>query len=136
MDLNKALQISAAGMRVQGERIRVIAENVANANSTGETEGDLPYRRKVVLFRNELDRATGLPMVRVAKIDVDKSDFPRRYDPNHPSADADGYVLMPNVNSLIEAVDMREAQRTYEANLAVIETSKRMLSRTIELLRG
>lgn len=136
MDLGKAMLISAAGMQAQGTRIRVIAENVANSDSTGETPGDLPYRRKVVIFRNELDRALGTETVRVGKIDVDKSDFNRRFDPNHPSADPDGYVLLPNVNSVVEAVDMREAQRTYEANLSVIETARRMLSRTVDLLRS
>lgn len=136
MDLDKAMLISAAGMRAQGTRIKVIAENVANANSTGETPGDLPYRRKVVIFRNELDRALGTEAVRVSKIDVDKSDFGRRFDPNHPSADPDGYVLLPNVNTMVEAVDMREAQRSYEANLGVIETARRMLARTVDLLRS
>lgn len=136
MDLKTALQISAAGMKVQGERLKVIAENLANADSTGETPNDLPYRRKVVVFKNVLDRALGVETVRVARIDVDTSDFERRYEPGHPSADADGYVLYPNVSTLVEAMDMREAQRSYEANLNVIETSKQMLMRTIDLLRG
>jgi flagellar basal-body rod protein FlgC len=136
MDLNRAMTISAAGMKVQGTRLKVIAENLANANSTGETPQDLPYRRKTVTFRNVLDRELGASTVRVAGIGVDPSDFQRRYDPAHPSADGDGYVLYPNVNSVIEAVDMREAQRSYEANLNVIETSRTMLTRTIDLLRG
>ena len=135
MDLGKVMQISAAGMRAQGERIKVIAENVANATSTGETPGDLPYRRKVAIFSNDLDRALGVDTVRLSKVDVDKSDFGRKYDPGHPSADTDGYVLMPNVNGLVEAVDMQEAQRSYEANLSVIQTARRMLQRTVELLR-
>lgn len=136
MDLEKAINASAAGMRAQGVRLRVIAENLANANTTAETPGDLPYRRKVVVFKNEMDRAKGEELVRAAKIGVDKSDFQRRYDPSHPSADSDGYVLMPNVNPLIETMDMREAQRTYEANVTVIEASRGMLSRTIQLLRN
>jgi flagellar basal-body rod protein FlgC len=135
MDLEKAINVSAAGMKAQGVRLRVIAENLANANTTAETPGDLPYRRKVVVFKNELDRAQNQPLVRAAKIGVDKSDFQRRYDPSHPSADADGYVLMPNVNTLIETMDMREAQRSYEANVSVIEASRGMLTRTIQLLR-
>lgn len=135
MDLDKAMLISAAGMRAQGTRIKVIAENVANANSTGAGPGELPYRRKVVMFENELDRVLGTQVVRVNKVDVDKSDFARRYDPNHPSADADGYVLTPNVNIIVETMDMREAQRSYEANLTVIESARRMLTRTVELLR-
>ncbi len=136
MDLSDAIAISAAGMKAQGTRMKVIAENVANAQSTGETPGDLPYRRKVVTFRNELDRETDTRLVRVAQIGVDDSDFKRRFDPNHPSADADGYVLMPNVNSLVEVMDMRQAQRSYEANLSVIDSVRRMVSQTIDLLRA
>lgn len=136
MTFDSTMGISAAGMRVQGERLRVIAENLANANTTAETPGDLPYRRKVVIFQNQLDRAQGVDTVRVAKVDVDKSEFQRRYDPSHPSADPDGYVLLPNVNSMVEAMDMREAQRAYEANLSVIDTARTMLTRTVELLRS
>lgn len=136
MDLYKAMSVSAAGMKAQGTRLKVISENLANANTTAETPGDLPYRRKVVTFQNMLDREAGVNTVRVAKVDVDKSDFQRRYDPSHPSADKDGYVLLPNVNSLVEAMDMREAQRSYEANLSVIEASRTMLNRTIDLLRA
>lgn len=136
MDLYKAMAAASAGMKAQGTRIKVVAENIANANTTAETPGDLPYRRKVVTFQNELDRQLGMDTVKVKKIDVDKSDFERRYDPTHPSADADGYVLMPNVNTLIESMDMRQAQRSYEANLTVIESTRTMLSRTIEILRA
>lgn len=136
MDLYKSMAVSAAGMKVQGTRLKVIAENLANANTTAETPGDLPYRRKVVTFQNALDRQAGIETVRVAKIDVDKKDFERRYDPTHPSADSDGYVLLPNVNSVVEAMDMREAQRTYEANLSAIDSARQMLSRTIDILRG
>ncbi|WP_448203222.1 flagellar basal body rod protein FlgC [Azospirillum sp. sgz302134] len=136
MDLYKSMAVSAAGMKVQGTRLKVIAENLANANTTAETPGDLPYRRKVVTFQNALDRQMGVDTVRVAKIDVDKKDFERRYDPSHPSADADGYVLMPNVNPVIEAMDMREAQRSYEANLNAIDSARQMLSRTIDILRA
>lgn len=136
MDLDRVMLISAAGMKVQGARLKVIAENLANANSTGETPNDLPYRRKTITFRNALDRELGIETVRVRKVGVDPGDFQRRYDPSHPSADAEGYVLFPNVNTLVEAVDMREAQRSYEANLNVIETSRTMLNRTIDILRG
>ncbi|HYH39526.1 MAG TPA: flagellar basal body rod protein FlgC [Azospirillum sp.] len=135
MDLYKAMTVSAAGMKAQGTRLKVIAENLANANTTAETPGDMPYRRKVVTFQNMLDRQAGVDTVRINKIDVDKSDFQRKYDPTHPSADSEGYVLMPNVNTLVEAMDMREAQRSYEANLSVIESSRQMLNRTVELLR-
>ena len=135
MDLFKAMAVSASGMKVQGARLKVIAENLANANTTAETPGDLPYRRKVITFQNALDRQMGVETVRVAKIDVDKKDFERRYDPSHPSADADGYVLLPNVSSIIEAMDMREAQRSYEANLSAIDSARQMLTRTIDILR-
>jgi len=135
MDLYKAMAVSASGMKVQGTRLKVIAENLANANTTAETPGDLPYRRKVVTFQNVLDRQLGVDTVRVAKIDVDKKDFDRRYDPTHPSADADGYVLLPNVNSMVEAMDMREAQRSYEANLSAVDSARQMLTRTLDILR-
>ncbi|SMF77696.1 flagellar basal-body rod protein FlgC [Azospirillum oryzae] len=136
MDLYKSMAVSASGMKAQGTRLKVISENLANANTTAETPGDLPYRRKTVIFKNELDRAMDVDKVRVAKVDVDKSDFQRRYDPSHPSADADGYVLMPNVNTVVEAMDMREAQRSYEANLSAIDTARQMLTRTIDILRA
>lgn len=135
MDLYKSMAVSASGMKAQGTRLKVISENLANANTTAETPGDLPYRRKTIIFKNELDRAMDVDKVRVAKVDVDKSDFQRRYDPSHPSADAEGYVLMPNVNSVVEAMDMREAQRSYEANLSAIDTARQMLTRTVDLLR-
>ncbi|MBP2303030.1 flagellar basal body rod protein FlgC [Azospirillum picis] len=136
MDLYKSMAVSASGMKAQGTRLKVISENLANANTTAETPGDLPYRRKTVTFRNELDRTMDVDKVRVAKVDVDKSDFQRRYDPSHPSADADGYVLLPNVNTVVEAMDMREAQRSYEANLSAIDTARQMLTRTIDILRA
>lgn len=136
MDLYKSMAASAAGMKVQGARLKVISENLANSNTTAETPGDLPYRRKTITFTNELDRKLGVSTVKVAKIGVDKSDFQRRYDPSHPSADTDGYVLLPNVSTLVEAMDMREAQRSYEANLSAIDTARQMLTRTLELLRA
>lgn len=136
MDLSKALQISATGMKAQGTRVRVIAENMANADTTPVSPNDQPYRRKVVSFQSVLDRTTGARGVAVSRIGVDKSDFQKKYEPGHPAADKDGYVQKPNVNSLIEVMDMREAQRSYEANLGVIELSKSMLMKTIDLLRG
>ena len=134
-DLIKTIRISSAGMRAQGNRLRVIAQNIANANSLPQEPGQQPYRRKVVTFKNVLDRSLGLETVRTGKVRPDRSDFGKRYEPSHPAADADGYVLTPNVNSLIEMADMREAQRSYEANLSVIKTSKQMLNQTIDLLR-
>jgi len=134
-DLFKTFQISGAGMRVQGARLRVISENIANADSLPQDPNGKPYRRKTITFRNELDRATGLNQVRVNKVRPDMSDFGKRFDPGHPAADADGYVLTPNVNKLVEMTDMREAQRSYEANLNVIKSSRAMLMSTIDVLR-
>ncbi|WP_193371082.1 flagellar basal body rod protein FlgC [Pelagibius marinus] len=135
MDLEKSLNISAAGMRAQGTRLRVIAENIANANSTAQAPGGEPYRRKLVTFDNELNQSLGLETVRVDSIVADRSAFQRRYEPGHPAADEEGYVLLPNVNSLMEMADLREAQRSYEANLKAIESSRTMLQKTIDLLR-
>ena len=136
MDLTKVLNISASGMSAQTMRLRTIAENLANAESLGESPGAAPYARKLVTFKNILDRKLGASTVKVDKITKDQAEFQKRFDPQHPAADKDGYVLTPNVNSLIELMDMRQAQRSYEANLSVIEVSKSMLARTIDLLRG
>jgi flagellar basal-body rod protein FlgC len=136
MDLVQAMALAAKGMEAQGVRMRVISENLANAQTTSKKPGEDPYRRQVVTFKNELNRAEGLREVSVDKISQDNSDFVMKYDPSHPSADGKGYVKMPNVNSLIEMMDMREAQRSYEANLGVIEVSKSMLMRTIDMIRG
>jgi len=135
MDLMDSLAISAAGMRVQGERLRVISENIANADSVSEVPGGDPYRRKTITFKNELDRQGGLDLVKVQKVGLDPSEFTRKYDPNNPAADKSGYVKLPNVNALIEMSDMREAQRSYEANLKVVEVARGMLQRTIDILR-
>lgn len=134
-ELKNSTQIAVSGLKAQARRLRVVAENMANADSLPRTPEEEPYKRKVMTFKNELDRATGTHKVKVAKMDVDKADFPRKFDPGHPGADRDGYVLAPNVNPLIELMDMREAQRSYEANLNVINVSKTMLSRTVEMLR-
>ena len=121
-ELFRTFMISSAGMRAQGTRLRVIAENLANVSSEATDPGQQPYRRKVVSFRNILDRKTGVDIVTADRTRTDKSEFGRRFDPNHPAADENGYVLTPNVNSLIEIMDMREAQRSYEANLNVIRS--------------
>ena len=135
MDIEKSLILSAAGMKAQGERLRVIAENLANSDSTATTPGGDPYRRKVISFQDVLDRKLGMKVVKADPVRDDPSNFPMKYDPSQPGANKDGYVKMPNVNALIELMDMREAQRSYEANLNMIEVSKSMLSRTLELLR-
>ena len=136
MDLRDSLLVSVFGMRAQSTRMRVIAENLANADSVGQTPGADPYRRQTVSFKNALDQATGLDVVRVSKIAEDQSPFGMRFDPGHPAANATGYVSTPNVNSLVETMDMREAQRSYEANLQVVDASKSMIMRTIDLLRS
>lgn len=135
MGFEKSLILSAAGMKAQGERLRIIAENLANSDSAATTPGGNPYSRKVVTFQNVLDRELNMKLVEVDRVREDKSEFPLKYDPTHPGADENGYVKMPNVNTLIEMMDMREAQRSYEANLNMIEVSKAMLSRTLDLLR-
>ncbi len=134
-DLLKTFQISSAGMQVQGSRLRVISQNIANADSLAQDPNGKPYRRQIITFKNELDRSIGLDTVRVNKVKADMSDFGKRYEPSHPAADADGYVLTPNVSRLVEMSDMREAQRSYEANMQVIKSSRSMLMGTIELLR-
>lgn len=134
-DLQASMMISAAGLRVQGQRVKVISENVANSNSTANTPGGDPYRRKVLTFQNVFDRALDADIVRVRKVIGDKSAFALVFDPNHPASGPDGYYKKPNVNGLVEMTDMREAQRSYEANLNMIETSRSMMTRTIELLR-
>ena len=134
MDLLDAMAQAAKGMKAQGVRMRVISENLANAETTGKGKGQVPYQRKVVTFKNILDKTNGLREVEVDKIMSDRSDFIMKYDPSHPAADKNGYVKMPNVNPLIEMMDMREAQRSYEANLGVIDMAKGMLMRTLDLL--
>lgn len=134
-ELLKTLRISASGMKAQGTRLRVVSENIANADSLPTQPGELPYRRKVVTFKNELDKSIGVKTVGVDRVQNDRSEFQRRYDPAHPAADENGYVLAPNVSSLVEMMDMREAQRSYEANLNVIKSSKTMLQQTIGILR-
>jgi flagellar basal-body rod protein FlgC len=136
-DILNAIQISSMGMRAQGARIRTITENIANADTTGRSPGADPYRRQTITFKNEMDKELGVKLVKVDEIGQDfKSPFPTKYEPGNPAADAMGYVKMPNVNSLIEVMDVREAQRSYEANLGMIEQSRSMILRTIDLLRS
>jgi flagellar basal-body rod protein FlgC len=135
MDLDKTLGIAANGMDAQTRRLRIIAENLANQETTGSTPGADPYRRKTVTFENHLDRKLGTDAVQVKQMGRDKSEFPQRYDPSNPAANADGYVKVPNVNTLVEVMDMREAERSYNANLAVMQASRSMLTRTIDLLK-
>ena len=130
---NSAMAVAASALKAQQSRMRVIAENIANAQSTAPTAGGEPYRRQVPVFQaREIDGATG---VTLAEVRPDMGDFRSEYDPSHPAANAEGYVKLPNVNTLIESLDMREAQRAYEANLNVVESARAMMSRTLDLLR-
>jgi flagellar basal-body rod protein FlgC len=135
MEMLKSMLVAASGMRAQAERMRVIAENLANASSSAETKDQDPYRRQVPVFSAELDRETGVETVKVSNVITDTTPFREEYMPGHPAADDRGYVKMPNVNSLVEMMDMREAQRAYEANLSVIDNSRAMVSRTLDLLK-
>tara|TARA_E500000331_G_scaffold158782_1_gene153954 strand:- start:230 stop:643 length:414 start_codon:yes stop_codon:yes gene_type:complete len=134
-DLESALSIAASGMRAQGFRLKVVAQNIANASSTTDRTGGEPYRRQIVTFANVLDRELDAKLVEIKNVKEDSSQFKLLYDPNHPAANDKGFVKMPNVNALVEMMDMREAQRSYEANLNMIESSKQLMSRTIGLLR-
>ena len=134
-DLAKSMKISAAGMKVQSARLRVVSENMANVNSTGTYPGDRPYQRKTISFENVFDRAMDTNLVDVKKYGTDSSEFPLKYEPTHPAADANGMVAYPNVNSMMEMMDMREARRSYEANLNMVETAKGMLQKTIGMLK-
>lgn len=135
MNISKALDISSAGMEAQTSRLRVIAENLANQDTTGSKPGADPYRRKTVTFAEALDPAVGVQTVAVKRIGKDMSDFTMKYDPSHPAANAQGYVKMPNVNSFVELMDMREAERSYSANLNVMQVTRSMLTRTIDMLK-
>ena len=135
MDLMTSMNIAVSGLKAQGGRMRVIAENIANVNSTAQTPDGDPYQRKIVTFEQELDKELGAMTVKIGKPALDKSDFGKKFMPSHPAADENGYIKTPNVNGLIESMDMREAQRSYEANLSVIQTSRSMVTRTIDLLR-
>lgn len=135
-DFADVFKVATAGMRAQGDRLRLIAENIANADSTGLSPGAEPYRRRQIVFKEVLDNTSGLSTVKVAAITGDQTPFVREFNPSHPAADADGYVLKPNVKPLVESIDMKEAQRSYEANLSVIDTMKNMLARALDILRG
>jgi flagellar basal-body rod protein FlgC len=136
MDLSNGLDVSVSGMEAQTTRLRVIAENLSNQDTTGSSPTADPYRRKLVIFSNEVDRASGLDLVEVNKVVPDKTPFPLRYDPSHPAANAAGYVRTPNVNSFVELMDMKEAERSYSANVTMLQTTRSMLQRTIDMLKS
>ena len=136
MDFLRSIAIAASGLRAQAGRMRIIAENIANADSTAPTAGAEPYSRKIASFKSEVDRALDAQTVALGRVKTDPSQFRLKHEPGHPSADANGNVKYPNVNSLVEMMDMREAQRSYEANINVIGASRRMIQRTIEILKS
>ncbi|AVF04951.1 MULTISPECIES: flagellar basal body rod protein FlgC [Devosia] len=136
MDFNSSLRIAATGLHAQTARMRVIAENIANADSAGKAPGDEPYRRRIPTFQASYDAEVGGRVVEIGRLAYDMSDFSSRYEPGHPAADESGFVQYPNVNTLVETVDMRQAQRSYEANLNVVTVTRQMLGRTLDILRG
>ncbi|AZL15302.1 flagellar basal body rod protein FlgC [Rickettsiales endosymbiont of Stachyamoeba lipophora] len=130
-----SLEISAAGMKVQSKRMSIVSQNMANADATGILPGETPYQRKIIFFKLKPDRKTGIDLVQVYKISKDQSDFQVKFDPKHPAADSRGYVLYPNVDRLVETMDAKEAQRSYEANMNALEISKSMVKQTLDILR-
>jgi flagellar basal-body rod protein FlgC len=136
MDFIKSIAIATTGMRAQAGRMRILSENIANADSTASTPGGDPYRRRIVTFRSELDRQLDAHVVALGKVATDSADFVVRHEPDNPMADAKGDVKYPNVNPLIEMTDFRDAQRSYEANINVISSTKRMLQRTLDILKS
>jgi flagellar basal-body rod protein FlgC len=135
MDFSKSMAVAASGMRAQTDRMKTIAENIANANSTSPTKGGDPYRRKIATITQNFNDELGATLVNSGKPLPDKSDFKSQYDPGNPNADAQGYVKLPNVDSLVEIMDMRDAQRSYEADLTVLDTTKQMMAKTVDLLK-
>jgi flagellar basal-body rod protein FlgC len=136
MDLMKSIAIAASGLRAQSGRMQVISENIANADSTPSRVGGDPYRRKVATFASEMDNTLGARVVKLGSVKTDSSDFQVKNQPGHPAADANGNVKYPNVNSLIEMTDMRDAQRSYSANLNVINATRAMIQRTLDILKS
>lgn len=134
-NLSISADIAVSGMKAQAERLRVIAENMANADSIATRPGEEPYRRQVVTFQDYVDAETGAKKVKVSNVLTDNSELPKKYDPNHPAADAQGYVTLPNVNPLIEMMDMKEAQRSYDANLNMMKTARDMNSKILDILK-
>ena len=135
MDFLKSIAIAASGMRAQAGRMRIISENIANSESTASSPGGDPYRRRIVTFRDEVDRQLDAHTVKLGQVQTDTSPFRTRHEPDNPLADAKGEVKYPNVNPLVEITDFRDAQRSYEANINVISSTRRMLQRTIDILK-
>jgi flagellar basal-body rod protein FlgC len=136
VDFLKSISIAASGLRAQAGRMRIISENIANADSTASSSSAEPYRRKIPTFASEIDRALDARVVEMGRVATDQSAFRSKYEPGHPAADVNGNVQYPNVNALVEMTDMRDAQRSYEANINVIGATRRMIQRTIEILKA
>ena len=134
--LQASLRVAGSGLAAQSARLRVVSENLANAQSTGQTPGSDPYRRKTITFEDAFDTVAGTDTVQVKSIGTDPSDFQVEQDPGNPAANDKGVVKMPNVNMISEMADMREANRSYEADLQVIKQSRDLISMTIDLLKG
>lgn len=134
--LQVALKVGASGLEAQSKRLRVVTENLANAQSTASTPGGDPYTRKVVTFENEIDDALGASLVKVGSIERHRTPYRIEHNPSHPAADANGYVKLPNVDVMSEVADMHEANRSYEANLQVIKQARELIAMTIDLLRS
>jgi len=134
-ELTDIFAISGSGLKAQNQRMKIIAENIANAGTTPASPGQKPYQRQVITFKNEFDKVLGAYKVKVSGVGTDNTDFIKKYDPSHPAADAQGYVLTPNVNPLVETMDMSEASRSYQANLDTMATSRTMVLKTIALLQ-
>jgi flagellar basal-body rod protein FlgC len=135
-DFTRSMGIATSGLRAQAGRMRVISENIANADSTAATAGGDPYRRKVPTFSSELDRSLDARVVTIGRVVPDQTAFRIKHEPGNPAADANGDVKYPNVNSLVEMTDMRDAQRSYEANLNIISATRRMVQRTLDILKS
>lgn len=134
MNFGSTLNISASGLSAQGMRLQIIAQNLANADSTGTTPGSDPYQRRTITFQNQVDSQTGAELVGVEEVGQDTTPFPVKYDPSNPAANAQGYVKLPNVNSFVELMDMQQAERSYDADLSVMQVTRSMVSRTLGLI--
>ena len=134
--LVNATRLAASGLAAQSTRLKIVSENLANAHSTSSSPGGVPYARKIATFEAALDEESGSLGVRVTGIERDRTKFGSTHDPGHPAADANGNVRLPNVNPLIEIADLREASRSYQANLEVVRNARELVDMTINLLRG
>ena len=134
--LSTALKVAGSGLHAESTRLRVVSENLANAQSTGDTPGADPYQRQLVTFQTQIDRASHGALVDVASINVDRAAFVQEFDPSHPAANGEGYVKLPNVNPIVEMADMRDANRSYQANLQVLKQARELITMTIDLMRA